>query len=183
MAGPAKRVDARVCLGAVTGAHGVRGALKVKSFTAEPGDIAAYGPLFDEAESRRFELRIVGRSGGQLVMMVDGVTDRTAAEALKGTRLYVARDKLPAPSAEEFYHADLIGLQVEDLEGAPLGTVRGVHDFGAGDLLDILSADGEELLVPFTKAVVPVVDIEAGRIVVDPPIDTPDDPPVDPLDD
>jgi 16S rRNA processing protein RimM len=164
-----KRDQARVCLGAVAGAHGVRGALRVKSFTAEPEDIAAYGPLTDEAGSREFKLRIVGETRGQLVIKVDGINDRNAAEALKGTRFYVARAALPEPDADEFYHADLIGLAAENEDGAPLGTVRAVHDHGAGTLIEIRSNEGAELLVPFTKAAVPVIDIAGGRIVVSPP--------------
>jgi len=160
---------ARVCLGAVAGAHGVRGALRVKSFTAEPEDIAAYGPVTDEAGSREFKLRIVGETRGQLVIKVDGINDRNAAEALKGTRFYVARAALPEPEADEFYHTDLIGLSAEDEDGAPLGTVRAVHDHGAGTLIEIRSNEGAELLVPFTKAAVPVIDIDGGRIVVAPP--------------
>jgi 16S rRNA processing protein RimM len=161
--------QARVCLGAVAGAHGVRGALRVRSFTAEPEDIAAYGPVTDEAGTRTFTLRIVGQARGDLVIKVDGINDRNAAEALKGTRFYVARAALPEPDADEFYHADLIGLAAEDEDGAPLGTVRAVHDHGAGTLIEIRSNEGAELLVPFTKAAVPVIDIAGGRIVVSPP--------------
>jgi 16S rRNA processing protein RimM len=165
----AKPDQARVCLGAVAGAHGVRGALRVKSFTAEPDDIAAYGPVTDETGSREFTLRIVGHARGDLVIKVDGINDRSAAEALKGTRFYVARAALPEPEADEFYHADLIGLAAEDEAGAALGTVRAVHDHGAGALIEIRSQDGAELLVPFTKAAVPVVDIAGGRLVAVPP--------------
>jgi len=161
--------QARVCLGAVAGAHGVRGALRVRSFTAEPEDIAAYGPVTDEAGTRTFTLRIVGQARGDLVIKVDGINDRNAAEALKGTRFYVARAALPEPDADEFYHTDLIGLAAENDDGAPLGTVRAVHDHGAGTLIEIRSNEGAELLVPFTKAAVPVIDIAGGRIVVSPP--------------
>jgi 16S rRNA processing protein RimM len=160
------RDEGRVCLGVVAGAHGVRGALKVKSFTAEPDDIAAYGPLTDEAGERAFTLRIVGHARGQLVIKVEGINDRNAAEALKGTRLHVARPVLPEPAADEFYHADLIGLRADDADGADLGTVRAVHDYGAGDLIEIRAEDGTEHLVPFTRAAVPEVDLDAGRIVV-----------------
>jgi len=170
MAGRTAKPDqARVCLGAVAGAHGVRGALRVKSFTAEPEDIAAYGPVTDEAGSREFKLRIVGETRGQLVIKVDGINDRNAAEALKGTRFYVARAALPEPEADEFYHTDLIGLSAEDEAGAALGTVRAVHDHGAGTLIEIRSNEGAELLVPFTKDTVPLIDIAGGRVVVAPP--------------
>jgi len=176
---PAEKRDkpdqARICLGAVAGAHGVRGALRVKSFTAEPTDIAAYGPLTDEAGSREFTLRIVGETRGQLVIKVDGIEDRDAAEALKGTRLYVARAALPEPEADEFYHADLIGLAAEDAAREALGIVRAVHDHGAGVLLEIHAQDGAELLVPFTREAVPEIDIEGRRIVVVPPEEVEED--------
>ncbi|MDH3233702.1 MAG: ribosome maturation factor RimM [Alphaproteobacteria bacterium] len=170
-AGAEQSGQARVCLGAVAGAHGVRGALRVKSFTAEPDDIAAYGPVTDEAGSREFTLRIVGKSRGDLVIKVDGINDRNAAEALKGTQFYIARAALPEPEADEFYHADLIGLSALDEDGRTLGAVRAVHDHGAGTLIEIRSTEGAELLVPFTKAAVPSVDIAGGRIIVAPPED------------
>jgi len=175
MSGPAKPDRARVCLGSVAGAHGVRGALRVRSFAAEPDDIAAYGPVTDEAGTREFTLRIVGHAGGALVIEVDGINDRNAAEALKGTRFYVARAALPEPEADEFYHADLIGLAAEDAGGAALGTVRAVHDHGAGVLIEIRAPDGSELLVPFTRAAVPHVDIADGRVVVAPPDEAAED--------
>ena len=161
--------EPRVLMGVVTGAHGVRGLLRVKSFAGEPKDIAAYGPLEDEAGSRRFPLEVVGAAKGVLIMRLAGVADRDAAERLKGQRLYLLRAALPEPETEEYYHADLIGLAVELAAGGPLGRVRAVHDFGAGDSLEIECADGRVVMVPFTRAIVPVVDIAQGRVVVDPP--------------
>ena len=162
---------ARICLGVIAGAHGVRGLVKVKSFTETAEDLTAYGPLTDEAGARRFELTVTGRAKDALLARIEGVADRDQAQALKGTRLYVARDALPALDEEEtYYHADLIGLAAEDRDGRPLGRVRAVHNFGAGDLLELDGGpDGPSLLLPFTQAAVPVVDLAGGRIVVEPP--------------
>jgi 16S rRNA processing protein RimM len=154
-------------LGAITGAHGVKGMVRVKSFAAEPKAIAAYGPLEDRA-GRRVVLTLTGGSADMLIAQIDGVTDRDQAEKLKGTELYVPRDVLPAPAEDEFYHADLVGLEVRLADGTRFGTVRAVHDFGGGDSLEI-ARDGGELLVPFTRAAVPIVDIAGGFIVLDPP--------------
>ncbi|SDG36330.1 ribosome maturation factor RimM [Roseospirillum parvum] len=158
----------RLLLGVVTGPHGVKGQVRLKSFTAEPADIAAYGPLAT-ADGRRFTVAVTGRAKGVVLARLSGIDDRTAAEALKGTELWLERDSLPAPEDDEtFYHADLIGLAVEDTGGRALGAVTAVHDFGAGDVLEIKGAAGE-LMVPFTRAAVPTVDLAGGRLVVDPP--------------
>jgi 16S rRNA processing protein RimM len=161
--------DRRVCVGIVTGAHGVRGAVRLKSFTAEPEDVARYGPLEDETGGRRFALRIVGSAKGVLIATIAGLDDRDRAEALRGLRLYLPRAALPPPEEEEYYHADLIGLTAMLADGTALGTVRAVYDFGAGDTLEIERAGGPPLMVPFTRAIVPVVDLDAGRLVIDPP--------------
>ena len=161
--------EPRVLMGVVTGAHGVRGLLRVKSFAGEPAAIAAYGPLEDEGGSRRFALEVVGAAKGVLIMRLPGVADRDAAEGLKGQRLYLPRAALPEPEEEEYYHADLIGLAVELAAGGSFGRVRAVHDFGAGDSLEIECADGRVVMVPFTRAIVPVVDIAQGRVVIEPP--------------
>ena len=160
----------RVCLGAIAGAFGVRGEVRLKSFTATPEDIAAYGPLSTEDGARRFEVTLTGQTKGALTARLSGVPTREAAEALRGTRLYVPRDVLPELPEDEFYHADLVGLEVFDTGGARLGRVRAVHDHGAGDLLEI-HAPGlrQTALLPFTRAAVPTVDLAAGRIVADPP--------------
>ncbi|MFQ5775805.1 MAG: ribosome maturation factor RimM [Kiloniellaceae bacterium] len=159
----------RVCVGVIAGAHGVRGLVRIKSFTEDPANLAAYGPLSDEGGGRRFEVTLAGRTRGALLARIEGVADRNAAQALSGTRLYVARAALPEPEEEEYYHADLIGLRAEDPAGRALGRVAAVHDFGAGDVLEIERAEEEPLLVPFTKAAVPVVDLAGGRLVVEPP--------------
>jgi 16S rRNA processing protein RimM len=161
--------DARVCLGAIAGAHGVRGLVKIKSFTQDPADLTAYGPLGDEAGQRHFEIAVTGEAKGLLVARIAGVADREAAQALRGVRLYVPRAALPEPEEEEFYQADLIGLAVEDPDGRPLGRVAAVENYGAGDYLEIARSEGAPLLVPFTKTAVPLVDLEGGCVVVDPP--------------
>ncbi|MEX2643329.1 MAG: ribosome maturation factor RimM [Acetobacterales bacterium] len=160
----------RICLGSIGAPHGVRGALRVNSFAGHPEDIAAYGPLSDEAGTRRFTLRIVGRAKDQLVCRIEGVDDRDAAAALRGTRLYVERELLPpAEDEEEFYHADLVGLRAELGDGTAFGTVLAVVNHGAGDLLDVVREAGDSVTVPFTRAAVPVVDLAGGRVVIDPP--------------
>jgi 16S rRNA processing protein RimM len=167
-------VEERVCLGVMVGAHGVRGLVKVKSFTEVPADVAAYGPVSDEGGRQHWRLDVAGpapgKSGDVVLVRVEGVTDRDAAQALHGIRLYVDRAALPALVEEEaFYHADLIGLRVEDAAGRLLGTVRAVENHGAGDVLAVAGPGGRELLLPFTRAVVPVVDIAGGRVVAAPP--------------
>ena len=164
----------RVCVGAIAGAHGVRGQVRIAAFTADPDDLMAYGPVRDEAGSRRFEITVVGRSRGQMIARVAGIGDRDAAEALKGIRLYVDRAALPATAADEFYHADLIGLAVVDRAGKSLGTIGAVHDFGAGDVLEIAPAEGPSVLVRFTREAVPEVDLKGGKVVVELPPDAPD---------
>jgi 16S rRNA processing protein RimM len=156
----------RVCVGQFAGAHGVRGLARLKPFTAVADDVVRYGPVESEDAARRFALERVGRAKGVLIVRVEGVGDRDAANALTGTRLYVARDRLPAPADGEFYFADLIGLAVAAPDGAPLGAIRAVHDFGAGTLLELTLADGSAVLVPFTEAVVPKIDLTRRSAVV-----------------
>ena len=164
--------DERLCVGVIAGAHGVRGLVKIKSFTDDPANLTAYGPLTDESGARRYQVAVTGRAKGVLLARIEGVGDRDAARALSGARLYVARAALPEPEDEEYYHADLIGLAVEDRAGAPLGRVAAVQNFGAGDILEIERPDQGTLLVPFTKAAVPLVDPAGGRVVVEPPKET-----------
>lgn len=160
----------RVCIGAITGVRGLRGEVRIKSFTAEPDGVAAYGQVTDEAGERAYRIRVTGHVKGLVIARLDGIDDRDAAESLKGTKLYVPRSILPEPGDGAFYHADLVGLKAETADGEPLGTVKAVHNFGAGDVIEITGAGNKgELMVPFTKAAVPDVDLETGRIVVQPP--------------
>lgn len=161
-----------VCLAAVAGAHGVRGQVTLKTFTETPESVTAYGPLQDE-EGNSYRLKIKGEARGLLIAEVEGVNDRDAAEAIKGRRLYVKREALPQPEdSEEFYFADLIGLEARDSSDSLLGYVSAVYNFGAGDLLELRDEEGGERLLPFTREVVPEVDLTAGRIRVDPPPET-----------
>ncbi|MEL6197090.1 MAG: ribosome maturation factor RimM [Pseudomonadota bacterium] len=162
----------RVCVGAIAGAFGVRGEVRLKSFCAEPAAIATYGPVESEDGARRFRVRITRPLKGGLAARLSDVATREAAEALKGTRLYVGRDRLPALPDDEFYHADLIGLEVRDTGGALLGRVRAIHDHGAGDVLEIAEGPAAGMTLPFTRWAVPTVDLAAGVLVADPPEDT-----------
>jgi 16S rRNA processing protein RimM len=153
----------------MVGAHGVGGAVKVKSYTAAAADVASYGPLSDEAGTRRFALRVIGAARDTILAEIDGIKDRDQAEALRGTRLYVDRASFPEPEEDEFYHADLIGLRAEDRAGATLGVVRAVYNHGAGDMVEIALDAGGTALVPFTKAAVPAIDLPGGRVVVEMP--------------
>lgn len=168
--------EKRVCIGAIAGAHGVRGVVRVKPFTEQPESVTAYAPVTDESGARTFDLRYVGLAKGAVLVQIDGVRDRGGAEALKGVRLYVPRSSLPEPEEEEFYHADLIGLLAVDAAGAELGRVRAVEDYGAGDLLEVELTSGRSVMVPFTREAVPEVDLAAGRLVVVPPAGLLDDP-------
>ena len=167
-------VSGMICIGAIAGARGVKGDVRIKSFTGEPGAVADYGTVSDETGGRTFRIRVTGLGTGKALGMVfarlDGVNDRDAAEALKGTRLYVARSALPEPSEDEFYHADLVGVRADLVDGGTLGVIREVHDFGAGTVLEIAGEQAGIVMVPFTRAAVPIVDLASGRVVIDPPV-------------
>jgi len=157
----------RILLGSIAGAHGIRGEVLIKTFTASPENIGAYGPLSDESGARKFEIETARASPKGVVARVRGVADRNGAEALKGVDLYIDRDRLPAAAEGEFYHADLIGLTAVDHDGKPMGEIVAVQNYGAGDLLEIrLAGAGKTELVPFTDDAVPEVDIAARRVVV-----------------
>lgn len=165
--------DARVCLGVIVGVHGVRGVMRFKSFTERPEDIAAYGPLADESGARSWRLTVTGQAKGVVLGRLDGVADRTAAEALKGTALYVPRAALPPVDDDEaFYHADLIGLTVRRADDAVFGVVTAVHDFGAGDMLEVRPQGAgrpdaaRTVMIPFTRSAVPRVDVAAASLWV-----------------
>ncbi|RME14452.1 MAG: ribosome maturation factor RimM [Alphaproteobacteria bacterium] len=162
--------EKRICVGALAGAFGVRGEVRLKSFTAEPEAIAAYGPLWSEDGTRSFEVTLVRPIPKGFAARLSGVSTREEAEALRGLRLYADRDALPTLPDDEFYHADLIGLDVFDTGGQRLGRVSAVHNHGAGDLLEVTGPGLKTpALLPFTRAAVPTVDLAAGRIIADPP--------------
>ena len=162
----------RICVARIGAAHGIKGEVKLWSFTADPAAVADYGPLESEDGAQRFEIEALRPAKDHLVARLSGVRDRDAAQRLTNMRLFVARERLPAPEPEEFYDADLIGLRVEGRDGAALATIVGIHDFGAGDLLELRPlGGGGTVLMPFNAQTVPVVDIAGGRIVLDPPQD------------
>lgn len=159
----------RSCLGVITGTRGIRGEVRIRTFTERAEDIAAYGPLTDETGARSFTLVDLRPIKGGIAARVEGIQDRTAAEALKGTQLYVARDALPDSEGDEFYHTDLLGMRVVTVNGEEFGRVLAVHDFGAGDVLEIERMDGPPLVVPFTRDTVPEIDTDKGHLVLIPP--------------
>ena len=161
----------RVCIAAIAGAFGVRGAVRLKSFTAVPQDVAAYGALETEEATLSFTVTLTGETTkGALVARVAGVTSKEKADALRGERLYVDRTRLPGLPDDEFYHADLIGLDVFDTGGARLGRVTSVLNHGASDILEVAPDGGPgTVLIPFTLEAVPNVDLTARRIIADPP--------------
>src|SRR5436190_8280671 len=161
-------MTARVCIAQIGAAHGVRGEVRLKAFTEDPLGVTRYGALEAE-DGRRIEIEAVRPAKDILVARLKGVADRNAAEALTNLRLYVAREKLPKPEADEFYYADLVGLAAHTASGEAFGTVKAVHNFGAGDLLEIEPAGGgATLLLPFSEATVPAIDIAGRKLVVAP---------------
>ncbi|NKX43308.1 ribosome maturation factor RimM [Roseicyclus persicicus] len=160
----------RVCVGAIAGAFGVRGEVRLKSFCAEPADIASYGPLTTEDGARSFEVTLTRPVTSGFAARLSGVPTKEAADALRGTRLYAPREALPGLPDDEFYHADLLGLTALDTGGKTLGKVAAVLNHGAGDILELRGPGLKgSVLVPFTRAVVPTVDLASGRVIIDPP--------------
>lgn len=165
--------SARVIVAAVAGAHGVSGRVKLKTFTEVPANVGTFGPLTDESGERQFDVRVTGSTKGGVIAELSGIRNRDQAEALKGTTLHVERERLPAlDDAEDYYQADLIGLEAVHVDGQRLGRVKAVHTLGAGEVLEIqppLRAGRPTLLIPFTQAAVPVVDLAGGQLTIDPP--------------
>lgn len=160
----------RVCVAQIGAAHGIRGEVRLRSFTEDPAAVASYGPLESEDGRRRFTIEALRPAKDHFVAQLEGVGDRDAAEKLTNLRLYVSRDALPPIDEDEtFYQADLVGLSAVTPDGARLGTVTAVLNFGAGDILEIKPISGEPVLVPFTDTAVPQVDMQARRVVVVPP--------------
>ena len=161
--------DRRIAVGALAGAFGVRGEVRLKSFCADPADIAAYAPLVTDLGRTFRAIGITGQTSGALTARIEGIATPEEANALKGQTLYADRARLPSLGDDEYYHADLIGLTVSDTGGAALGTVIAVLNHGAGDILEIRPPGGESFLLPFTLAAVPTVDLAGKRIVADLP--------------
>ncbi len=161
--------DGLVLVGVIGAARGLKGDVRVKSFTADAHAIGSYGPLTDETGTKIFNLKVIGQQKGQVLVRIKGVDDRTAVDALKGQALYVERDRLPETEEEEYYFSDLVGLQAQLKDGTDFGRVVEVEDHGGGPFLELAVPDRGRVLVPFTKAAVPVVDIAGSRVVIDPP--------------
>jgi 16S rRNA processing protein RimM len=158
----------RVLVAEIGAPHGLRGEVRLRSFTADPLTVKDYSPLEDE-NGRKFEIESLRPGKGVLIARLAGVSGRTEAERLTNLKLYIPRSRLPEIEQDEFYHADLVGLEVVSTGGEALGTLAAVHNFGAGDVIEVKPASGPAVMLPFTEKVVPVIDIAAGRIVVDPP--------------
>lgn len=167
----------QICVARIGAAHGVRGAVKLWTFTEDPLAVKHYGPLTTKDGARQFEVTSAREAKGHLVATLKGVATREDAERLNGVELYVARDKLPATDDDEYYHADLIGLAAVDAANEPLGRVIAIHNFGAGDLIEIAPPHGPTLLLPFTNGVVPSVDLAGGRVVIELPAEIEGDDP------
>jgi len=155
----------RVLLGVVAAPHGIRGAVRIKSFTEDPMSLGAYGPLSDESGRKEYRVEPLSAARGAVLARIEGVADRTAAEALRGLRLYVERKRLPETGEREWYEADLIGLAAVGKDGRDWGKVIAFHDFGAGSMMEVSGG----AMLPFTDAVVPEIDVPGGKVVVDPP--------------
>jgi 16S rRNA processing protein RimM len=153
----------------VASAHGLRGALKLRCFTERPEDVAAYGPVFDRHGNRLFELEVIGPAPGGVLARAEQVQDRNAAEALRGTELFVPRSALPALPPEEFYYSDLEGMEALRPDGSHLGVVQSVDNFGAGDVIEVLADNGRRISLPFTRQTVPCIDLERRRLVIEAP--------------
>jgi 16S rRNA processing protein RimM len=171
--------SSQICVARIGAAHGVRGAVKLWTFTEDPLAVKAYGPLVTVDGARQFEVTHVREAKDHLVATLKGIATREEAERLNGIELYVARDKLPAADENEYYHADLIGLAAVNAANEPLGRVVAIHNFGAGDIIEIAPSHGATMLLPFTNAVVPTVDLAGERVVIELPAeiegDTPED--------
>jgi 16S rRNA processing protein RimM len=160
----------RICVGAIAGSFGLQGEVRLKSFCSTPEAIATYGPLTTEDGSRSFNVKLTRPVANGLGARLTGITTKEQADALKGTSLYANRTKLPSLPDDEYYHTDLIGMEVRDTGGAVIGTLQAVHNHGAGDLLEIMGPGMKTaLLLPFTRAIIPTVDLAARRIVADLP--------------
>src|SRR3954452_3708105 len=162
-------MPSQICVARIGAAHGVRGAVKLWTFTEDPLAVKTYGPLTTKDGARQFEVTHAREAKGHLVATLKGIATREEAERLNGVELYIARDKLPATDENEYYPADLIGLDAVNAANEPLGRVIAIHNFGAGDIIEIAPAHGATMLLPFTNAVVPSVDLAGGRVIIELP--------------
>jgi 16S rRNA processing protein RimM len=170
---------ALICVARIGAPHGVRGAVKLWTFTEDPLAVKRYGPLVTKDGARSFEVATAREAKGHLVATLTGIATREDAEQLNGIELYIAREKLPATDDDEYYHADLIGLVAVNAANEPIGRVIAIHNFGAGDIIEIAPPNGATMLLPFTNAVVPTVDLANGRVVIELPAEIEGDTPTD----
>jgi 16S rRNA processing protein RimM len=170
---------APICVARIGAPHGVRGAVKLWTFTEDPLAVKRYGPLATRDGARSFEVTTAREAKGHLVATLKGIATREDAERLNGIELYIARDRLPATDDDEYYHADLIGLAAVNAANEPIGRVTAIHNFGAGDIIEIAPPHGATMLLPFTNAVVPSVDLAGGRVVIELPAEIDGDNPTD----
>lgn len=171
--------DARICVAKIGAPHGVRGEVKLWPFTEDPMAVLHYGPLSGKDGARTFEVVRARAAKDHLVATLKGITNRDDAARINGIELYIARDKLPETDEGEYYHADLIGLRAVNTEGSEIGKVLAIHNFGAGDIIEIAPLQGASLLLPFTNAVVPIVDLGKGEVTIELPNEIEGDSPRD----
>lgn len=170
----------KILLGRIGAAHGIKGEVLVASFAEDPSNIAAYGPLSDRSGTRNYDLKVVRVTPKGVLVRIKGISDRTAAEALRGIELYVDRNKLPEPTDDEFYHSDLIGLTAINSDGTKIGTIIAIENYGAGDLVEIrLDGSTKTELIPFSDAFVKSIDTAAGHATIALPVYSPEDRPED----
>ena len=156
-----------ILLGVVGGAHGIKGEVRIKSFTEDPTDIKAYGPLFD-AKGNKYTIRTARIQKNVVVVTINEISDRNGAELLNGIELFVDRSALPEDDEDEFYQSDIVGMAVESVDGAAIGTVIAFHDFGAGEVIEIKPERGSSVMIPFSEAAVPDIDVERRVMIVEP---------------
>jgi|SRR5262245_51426535 len=163
----------KICVARIGAAHGVRGEVKLWSFTQEPDAVASYGPLETRDGTRRFEIEALRPAKDHFVVRIAGIASRDAAEELRNLELFVPRERLPdIEEADTYYHTDLVGLDVVTPDGAQVGTVRALHNFGAGDIIEIMPlGSGEPLMLPFNETTVPKIDLRAKQIVIVRPVE------------
>jgi len=162
--------NARVCVAVISGVRGVHGEVRIRAYTEDANDLTAYGPLTFE-DGAPVGLKKRGMAKGEVIARLDGVESREQAERMKGTKLYALRSNFPAPDEDEFYYDQLVGLQVRTLEGETIGEVIAVQEFGAGDLIDVkLAGQKRSVFIPFTREIVPTIDVAQGYLVVAPPV-------------
>jgi 16S rRNA processing protein RimM len=170
---------AQICVARIGAPHGVRGAVKLWTFTEDPLAVKRYGQLAAKDGARQFEVTHARKAKGHLVATLKGIETREDAERLNGIELYIPRDKLPDTDSDEYYHADLIGLAAVNAANEPIGRVIAIHNFGAGDIIEIAPPHGATMLLPFTNEVVPTVDVAGGRVVIELPAEIEGDNPTD----